>query len=71
MTQVAVIGAGVMGEALVSGLLRAGWASDDIVVADRREGRRAESVSRHGQWPSRVAAITGARLACRSGRSLS
>ncbi len=48
MTQVAVIGAGVMGEALVSGLLRAGWASDDIVVADRREGRRAEMTAAHG-----------------------
>lgn len=48
MTQLAVIGAGVMGEALVSGLLRAGWASDDIVVADRREVRRAEMTQAHG-----------------------
>ena len=48
MTQLAVIGAGVMGEALVSGLLRAGWTSDDIVVADRREARRAEMTQAHG-----------------------
>ena len=48
MTRLAVIGAGVMGEALVSGLLRGGWSSDDIVVADRREFRRAEMTAAHG-----------------------
>ncbi len=48
MTQLAVIGAGVMGEALVSGLLRAGWSSDAIVVADRRDFRRAEMTAAHG-----------------------
>ena len=48
MTQLAVIGAGVMGEALVSGLLKAGWSADDIVVADRRDFRRAEMTAAHG-----------------------
>ncbi len=48
MTQLAVIGAGVMGEALVSGLLRAGWSNNAIVVADRRDFRRAEMTAAHG-----------------------
>ncbi|MCW3156633.1 pyrroline-5-carboxylate reductase [Micropruina sonneratiae] len=48
MTRLAVIGAGVMGEALVSGLLKGGWAADDIVVADRRDFRRTEMTAAHG-----------------------
>lgn len=41
---VAILGAGAMGEALAQGLLRAGWAPDDITLAARREerGRLAE-----------------------------
>ncbi|MCB2223461.1 MAG: pyrroline-5-carboxylate reductase [Actinobacteria bacterium] len=38
----AVLGAGAMGEVLVGGLLRAGWRPDDLVLAARREERRAE-----------------------------
>ncbi|MBK8448146.1 MAG: pyrroline-5-carboxylate reductase [Micropruina sp.] len=48
MTRLAVIGAGVMGEALVSGLLRADWSAADIVVADRRDFRRSEMTAAHG-----------------------
>ncbi len=48
MTSLAVIGAGVMGEALVSGLLNAGWSPSDITAADRREFRRAEMQQAHG-----------------------
>ena len=48
MTRLAVIGAGVMGEALVSGLVKAGWAPTDITAADRREFRRTEMHQAHG-----------------------
>jgi pyrroline-5-carboxylate reductase len=36
MARLAVIGAGMMGEALTAGLLRAGWAAADIVLTDVR-----------------------------------
>lgn len=39
---VAILGAGAIGEVLAGGLLRAGWQADDIVLAARREERRAE-----------------------------
>lgn len=48
MTRLAVIGAGVMGETLISGLLRAGWAADAITAADRHAPRLAEMEARHG-----------------------
>ena len=48
MSQIAIIGAGVMGETLVSGLLRAGHPPDDIVIAERREERAAELTERYG-----------------------
>ena len=48
MTTLAVIGAGVMGEALVSGLVKAGWSADSITAADRREFRRQETAQAHG-----------------------
>ena len=48
MSQIAIIGAGVMGETLVSGLLRAGRQPDDIVIAERREDRAAELTERYG-----------------------
>ena len=44
---VAVLGAGVMGETLVSGLLRAGWSSQDIVITERRPERAAELADRY------------------------
>ena len=34
MTRLAIVGAGVMGEALATGLLESGWRPDDIVLAD-------------------------------------
>ena len=45
--RIAVLGAGVMGETLVSGLLRAGWSSDDIVITERRAERAAELAERY------------------------
>lgn len=44
----AIIGAGVMGETLLAGLLRAGWSPDSLVAADRREFRREEIATRYG-----------------------
>ncbi len=48
MGTVAIIGAGVMGETLLSGLLRAGRRAEDLVVAERREDRAAELTERYG-----------------------
>jgi pyrroline-5-carboxylate reductase len=48
MGTVAIIGAGVMGEALLSGLLRAGRSSADLIVAERRPERAKELIDRYG-----------------------
>ena len=48
MTALAILGAGKMGEALLSGLLRAGTAPSDVVVTARRPERAAELAERHG-----------------------
>lgn len=48
MSRVAIIGAGVMGETLLAGLLRAGWAPETLIAADRREQRRLEVGRLHG-----------------------
>ncbi len=48
MSHTALIGTGVMGETLLAGLLRAGWAPTSIVGADRRESRRQELEGRYG-----------------------
>ncbi len=44
----AVLGAGVMGETVLSGLLRAGWTADRIVATDRRPDRQHELTERYG-----------------------
>jgi pyrroline-5-carboxylate reductase len=46
--RLAILGAGVMGETLVSGLLRSGWTADQIVATDRRVERQVELVDRYG-----------------------
>lgn len=48
MTKLAIIGAGVMGETVFSGLLRAGWAPEDIIATARRPERRVQLAERHG-----------------------
>jgi pyrroline-5-carboxylate reductase len=44
----AILGAGVMGETVLSGLLRAGWTSDRIIATDRRIERQVELEARYG-----------------------
>lgn len=58
----AILGAGVMGEALLSGLLRAGWSSEEIVITDRRPDRCAEILDKYGVSSlSNVEAVTNAQ----------
>jgi len=45
---VAILGAGVMGETLLSGLIRAGRSVDDLIVGEKRPERAAELVERYG-----------------------
>jgi pyrroline-5-carboxylate reductase len=44
----AILGAGVMGETVLSGLLRAGWTSDRIIATDRRIERQLELEAKYG-----------------------
>jgi pyrroline-5-carboxylate reductase len=44
----AILGAGVMGETLLSGLLRAGRPVDDVVITERRPERAAELAAKYG-----------------------
>ncbi len=48
MPQVAIIGAGVMGETLLSGLIRAGRRVDDLLVGEKRPERARELEERYG-----------------------
>ena len=56
--RIAVLGTGKMGEALVSGMLRAGKPVDEVVVTARRADRAAELTERYG-----VAAVSNADAA--------
>ncbi len=47
MSRLAVIGAGVMGETIISGLLASGWAPRDVIAAERYRPRLDEVVARH------------------------
>ncbi|MFV0463402.1 MAG: pyrroline-5-carboxylate reductase [Nostocoides sp.] len=48
MAKTAIFGAGVMGETLLSGLLRSGRDPRELIVAERREDRAAELTQRYG-----------------------
>ncbi|HSO63862.1 MAG TPA: pyrroline-5-carboxylate reductase [Ornithinibacter sp.] len=48
MGMVAIFGAGVMGETLLSGLLRAGRPADELVITERREDRAVELTQKYG-----------------------
>jgi pyrroline-5-carboxylate reductase len=45
---VAILGAGVMGETLLSGLIRAGRRADDLLVGEKRSERALELQERYG-----------------------
>jgi pyrroline-5-carboxylate reductase len=48
MTTVAVLGAGKIGEALLSGLLQSGRAADDLLFTERYPARATELTQRYG-----------------------
>ena len=45
---IAILGAGKMGEALISGLLRSGWAAERLIATERRRERAEELAERYG-----------------------
>src|SRR5262245_35390847 len=48
MTTIAVIGAGKLGELVLSGLLRSGRPAADLMATNRRSSRAAELAERYG-----------------------
>jgi pyrroline-5-carboxylate reductase len=46
--RIAILGAGMMGEAILAGLLRAGRPAAQVVISERRPERAAELAERHG-----------------------
>jgi len=48
MSRIAILGVGKLGEALLSGLLRAGRSEDDVVVSTRRPERAAQLIEKYG-----------------------
>lgn len=48
MTTIAVLGAGKIGEALLSGLVQSGWSADELLFTERHPERAAELTERYG-----------------------
>ena len=60
-SRLALLGAGVMGETVLSGLVRAGWDPGDLVATDRRPERVVELESAYGiTMTDNVSAVAGA-----------
>ncbi len=60
-SRLALLGAGVMGETVLSGLVRAGWDPADLVATDRRPERAEELRAAYGiDMTTNVAAVSGA-----------
>lgn len=60
---VAILGAGKMGEAILAGLLRAAWPSDDIVVTEKNEARATQLREQYGvRVLDNVPAVTAANV---------
>jgi pyrroline-5-carboxylate reductase len=64
MSDVAIIGAGKMGEALLSGLLRSGSSPSSVIAAVRRQERATELQTRYG------VEVTDAALAAKAAHTL-
>ena len=62
MTRLAVLGAGKLGEALLSGLLRAGRTPDEVVVVVRRPERAKQLEERYGVRAVPVAEAAAAEV---------
>lgn len=61
MSAVAVIGAGVMGETVIAGLVRGGWDADQITAVDRYQPRLDEIAAKYQVGSaSLAAAVAGA-----------
>lgn len=56
---IGIIGAGVMGETLLAGLIRAGIPAAELLVAERRPERGAELATRYGVEVADNAAVAG------------
>lgn len=56
---IGIVGVGVMGEALLAGVINSGSAPSTICIADKRAERLNELQSKYGVNPSDIAAIAG------------
>ncbi|MBE7161609.1 MAG: NAD(P)-binding domain-containing protein, partial [Williamsia herbipolensis] len=62
-TRVAIVGGGKIGEALLSGLVRSGHPTRDLVVAEKNAARGAELTEEYGVRVTDIAdAVEGATI---------